>query len=50
MCDFGDIYQITLVLLFAGCTGAICLAMLMVQLEIVQVSESYILFDCFEFQ
>lgn len=31
------IFRITLIVLFLGCTGAICLAMLMIQLELVQV-------------
>lgn len=34
---FSDLYQITFVVLFMGCTGAICLTTLMVQIDIVSV-------------
>lgn len=33
-----DIYQITLVLMFLGCTGAISLGLLMVQMDIVSTN------------
>lgn len=32
-----DIYSVSLIVLFTGCTGSICLTMLMVQVEMVQV-------------
>lgn len=39
--DAMDIFQVTLVVLFLGCTGAICLAMLMVQIDIVSTIDRF---------
>lgn len=37
MADFSNTFQITLVLLFLGCTGTVCIAMLMIQVDLIQV-------------
>lgn len=39
--QFVELYQTTLTLLFLGCTGAICLAMLMTQQQIVHVFKQF---------
>ena len=40
-----DLIQIGLILLFLGCTGAICLAMLMIQINLSQVIYSNLILN-----
>lgn len=41
------VYSITLVALFIGCTSAICLSLLMVQVELAQVFNVFLALICF---
>lgn len=42
-----EVYSITLVVLFIGCTSTICLSLLMIQVELTQVFINYRKFFCF---
>lgn len=35
---FSDLYQVPMIMLFLGCTGAVCIAMLMTQIALIQVT------------